>query len=170
MRYAGIIKNDTSAGDGICVTLFVQGCHRRCKGCHNPETWDYDGGMEFTPEIPGKIVDALRANDIKRSFCIMGGEPLCENNLFLTTMILQYVKLRLPDVKVYIWTGYLYEDLLRSTDPKMKMILDMTDYIIDGPYIEELRNITLSMRGSDNQRIITLKENTHGREDSNRAH
>ena len=81
-------------------------------------------------------------------------------------MVLQYVKLRLPDVKVYIWTGYLYEDLLRSTDPKMKMILDMTDYIIDGPYIEGLRNITLPMRGSDNQRIINLKENTYGREDS----
>ena len=100
----------------------------------------------------------------------MGGEPLCENNLFLTTMVLQYVKLRLPDVKVYIWTGYLYEDLLRSTNPKMKMILDMTDYIIDGPYVEGLRNITLPMRGSDNQRIINLKENTYGREDSNRAH
>ena len=170
MRYAGINYNDFSAAPGVSVTLFTQGCPHHCKGCHNPETWDYDGGKEFTPDIPGKIVDALRANDIKRSFCIMGGEPLCENNLFLTTMVLQYVKLRLPKVKVYIWTGYLYEDLLRSTDPKMKMILDMTDYIIDGPYIEGLRNITLPMRGSDNQRIINLKENTHGRENSNRAH
>lgn len=170
MRYAGINYNDFSAAPGVSVTLFTQGCPHRCKGCHNPETWDYNGGKEFTPDIPGKIVDALRANDVERSFCIMGGEPLCEDNLFLTTMILQYVKSRLPDVKVYIWTGYLYEDLLRSADPKMKMILDMTDYIIDGPYVEELRNITLSMRGSDNQRIINLKENVYGREDSNRAY
>lgn len=170
MRYAGINYNDFSAAPGVSVTLFTQGCPHRCKGCHNPETWDYNGGKEFTPDIPGKIVDALRANDVERSFCIMGGEPLCEDNLFLTTMILQYVKSRLPDVKVYIWTGYLYGDLLRSADPKMKMILDMTDYIIDGPYVEELRNITLSMRGSDNQRIINLKENIYGREDSNRAY
>lgn len=169
MRYAGINYNDFSAAPGVSVTLFTQGCPHHCKGCHNPETWDYNGGKEFTPDIPGKIVDALRANDIERSFCIMGGEPLCEDNLFLTTMILQYVKSRLPNVKVYIWTGYLYEDLLRSADPKMKMILDMTDYIIDGPYVEGLRNITLSMRGSDNQRIINLKENIYGREDSNRA-
>ena len=170
MRYAGINYNDFSAAPGVSVTLFTQGCPHRCKGCHNPETWDYNGGKEFTPDVLSNIVDALRANDVKRSFCIMGGEPLCEDNLFLTTMVLQYVKQRLPDVKVYIWTGYLYEDLLRSTDPKMKMILDMTDYIIDGPYVEGLRNITLPMRGSDNQRIINLKENIHGRENSNRAH
>ena len=88
MRYAGINYNDFSAAPGVSVTLFTQGCPHRCKGCHNPETWDYDGGKEFTPDILGKIVDALRANDVKRSFCIMGGEPLCENNLFLTTMIL----------------------------------------------------------------------------------
>jgi anaerobic ribonucleoside-triphosphate reductase activating protein len=157
MRYAGINYNDFSAAPGVSVTLFTQGCPHRCKGCHNPETWDYNGGKEFTPDIPGKIVDALCANGIKRSFCIMGGEPLCEDNLFLTTMVLQYVKLRLPEVKVYIWTGYLYEDLLMEHNPTLNYIFSKVDVLVDGPYIQEQRDITLKARGSRNQRIIYLQ-------------
>lgn len=157
MKYSGIIKNDMAAAPGVSTTFFVQGCPHRCKGCHNPESWDFDGGKEFTSSTLDEITKALRANNIKRNFCIMGGEPLCDENVFLVLLVLQHVKNALPDTKIYIWTGYTYEDLLKNANPKIPLILKLTDVLIDGPYIEELRDITLSMRGSSNQRIIALK-------------
>lgn len=159
MRYSGLIRNDLAAAPGISVTFFTQGCPHRCKGCHNPETWDFDGGKEFTPEVLHEIYEALDKNDVERSFCVMGGEPLCEENLFLTCMVLQNVKMRFPQVKIYLWTGYYYNQLIKMSDPKVSLILDMVDVLIDGPYEEDKRDITLKMRGSHNQRIIDLKEN-----------
>ena len=159
MRYAGINYNDMCAAPGVSVTLFTQGCPHHCEGCHNPETWDFNGGKEFTPEVLRKIVTGLTKNGIKRSFCIMGGEPLCEQNTLLTLMTIQYVKQRLPEVKIYLWTGYYYEELLKSPDPKIPLILKEVDVLIDGPFIKPLRDITLKMRGSSNQNIINLKEN-----------
>ena len=158
MRYSGLLRNDLAAAPGISVTFFTQGCPHRCKGCHNPETWDFDGGKEFTQEVLYEIYDALAANGVKRSFCIMGGEPMCQENLFLTCMLLQNIKLRFPQVKTYLWTGYYYEQLLQMVDPKVELILDMVDVLIDGPYDEKKRDITLKMRGSSNQSIIDLKE------------
>ena len=159
MRYAGINYNDMCAAPGVSVTLFTQGCPHHCEGCHNPETWDFNGGKEFTPEVLRKIVAGLTKNGIKRSFCIMGGEPLCEQNTLLTLMTIQYVKQRLPEVKIYLWTGYYYEELLKSPDPKIPLILKEVDVLIDGPFVKSLRDITLKMRGSSNQNIINLKEN-----------
>ena len=92
----------------------------------------------------------------------MGGEPLCAENLLLTCMILQNVKLKFPEVKIYLWTGYYYEELLKMTDPKIKIILEMVDVLIDGPYIEAQRDVSLKMRGSSNQNIINLKEKRNG--------
>lgn len=156
MQYAGIIKNDFSAASGVSVTFFTQGCPHRCKGCHNSETWDFDGGKEFTPKVLEEIVEALTANNITRSFCIMGGEPLCEENLFLTNLVISHIREKVPGVKIYVWTGFLYEDLLKKSSPHLQKILELTDILIDGPYIEELRDITLPMRGSSNQRVINL--------------
>ena len=86
----------------------------------------------------------------------MGGEPLCEENLFLTLLVISNVKEKLPEVKVYLWTGFIYENLLKNPTPHLKKILEMTDVLVDGPYVESLRDITLPMRGSSNQRIIEL--------------
>ena len=158
MKYAGLIRNDLAAAPGVSVSFFTQGCPHRCPGCHNPETWDFNGGKEFTPKVLEEIHEALRANGVERSFCIMGGEPLCDDNLFLTYMVLKEVKAHFPKVKVYIWTGYYYEDLLKRGNPKIPKILEMTDVLIDGPYIEEHRNVSLPMRGSSNQSVIYLKE------------
>ena len=159
MRYAGINYNDMCAAPGVSVTLFTQGCPHHCEGCHNPETWDFNGGKEFTPEVLRKIVAGLTKNGIKRSFCIMGGEPLCEQNTLLTLMTIQYVKQHFPEVKIYLWTGYYYEELLKSPDPKIPLILKEVDVLVDGPFVKPLRDITLKMRGSSNQNIINLKEN-----------
>lgn len=158
MRYSGIIRNDLAAAPGISVTFFVQGCPHRCKGCHNPETWDFDGGKEFTPQVLNEIYKALTANGLVRSFCIMGGEPLCQENSFLTFLVLENVKKKFPNIKIYLWTGYYFEELQKMTDPKIKMILEYVDVLIDGPYIEKDRDVTLQLRGSKNQSIIYLKE------------
>ena len=88
----------------------------------------------------------------------MGGEPLCSENQFLTELVIKTVKEQLPEVKIYIWTGYTYDELLNKHDIHLESILNMADYLIDGPYIDELRDISLSMRGSSNQRIINLRE------------
>lgn len=158
MRYSGIIRNDLAAAPGVSVSFFTQGCPHRCPGCHNPETWDFNGGKEFTSKTLEEIYNALRANKVARSFCIMGGEPLCEENLFLTLLVLKEVKQHFPQVKTYLWTGYYYEDLLKRTNSHLAQILDIVDVLIDGPYIEAKRDVTLSMRGSSNQSIIDLKE------------
>lgn len=160
MKYAGIIKNDISAAPGVNLTFFTQGCPHRCQGCHNPETWNFDGGKEFTNETMMEIIEGLTANGIKRNLCIMGGEPLCAENLFLTHLVIKTVLEVLPKTKVYIWTGYLYEELQKSTDTRTHSILQLTDVLVDGPFIESEKDITLKMRGSRNQRILYLKDLT----------
>ena len=166
MRYAGIIKNDIAAGEGVNVSFFTQGCPFHCKGCHNPQTWDFDGGKEFTADILSDVINAIEANGVQRNLSIMGGEPLCPENLFLVDLLITEVKKKYPDIKIYIWTGYTYEQLVASEkmEPKIKWILDNIDYLIDGPFVLAERDITLAMRGSRNQRILNMKELRHNEE------
>lgn len=156
MQYSGILYNDMAAAPGVSVTFFSQGCPHHCKGCHNPETWDFKGGKEFTPDILDKIVEGLTAQGIQRNFCLMGGEPLCPENIFLSYLIVSTVKEKVPGAKIYVWTGYTYEDLVAQNNKHTMMLLKIVDVLIDGPYMEECRNVTLEMRGSSNQRIIDL--------------
>lgn len=158
MKYSGIIFNDTAAAPGISLSVYLQGCPHRCPGCHNPETWDFFGGQEFTYEILQQIVDGINANGIQRTLSILGGEPLCVENQFLTNMIISEVKKKYPETKVYIWTGYTYEELLKDSTYLLNKILAETDVLIDGPYIEAERDITLPLRGSRNQSIIDLSK------------
>lgn len=160
MRYAGLIKNDMSAAPGVCVTLFVQGCPIHCKGCHNPEAWDFNGGKKFTYDTIKEIISAICANGLQRDFCLMGGEPLCEENVGYTDLIVEEVKKVYPSSKVYIWSGYTYDELTnRYRDRNLQNIKNNADYLIVGPYIEEERDVTLKMRGSKNQKIIALNGN-----------
>ena len=153
MRYAGIIKNDFSAAPGTSVTFFTQGCPHKCEGCHNPETWDFEGGEEVTHDTILEIIKAITANGLHRNLCIMGGEPLCPENQFLTNLIINSVKEKLPDTKIYLWTGYYLEDIDMSNN-RIKSILEQVDCIIDGPYDTTKRDVSLFMRGSSNQRIL----------------
>ena len=153
MRYAGIIKNDFSAAPGTSVTFFTQGCPHKCEGCHNPETWDFEGGEEVTHDTILEIIQAITANGLHRNLCIMGGEPLCPENQFLTNLIINSVKEKLPDTKIYLWTGYYLENLDMSNN-RIKSILEQVDCIIDGPYDNTKRDVSLFMRGSSNQRIL----------------
>ena len=160
MRYAGLIHNDFSAAPGVSVSFFTQGCPHHCPGCYNPETWDFDGGKEFTYDVLNEIEESLFANGISRSLAIMGGEPLCEQNIFLTLLIVKTIKEKFPDVKIYIWSGYTYDYLMSriTNNLHLKQVLDYADFLIDGPYVEELRDISLPMRGSSNQKIIDLRK------------
>lgn len=163
MKYAGIIYNDFAAAPGVSLTFFTQGCPHRCPGCHNPETWDFDKGLDFTEETMQSIINGLHLNGIKRNFCLMGGEPLCAENLDLSLKIIKTIKETYDWVKIYIWTGYTYEILMRIKSPKVNEILSLSNVIIDGPYIEKLKDTSLNMRGSSNQRIIDLtKEKKNG--------
>lgn len=153
MRYAGIIKNDFSAAPGTSVTFFTQGCPHRCEGCHNPETWDFEGGEEVTHDTILEVIEAITANGLHRNLCIMGGEPLCPENQFLTNLIINSVKEKLPDTKIYLWTGYCLKDLDLNNN-RIKSILEQVDCLIDGPYDKTKRDVSLFMRGSFNQRIL----------------
>ena len=154
-----MIKNDIAAGEGVNVSFFTQGCHFHCMGCHNPQTWDFQGGKEFTSNTLEELLKALSANGVQRNLSIMGGEPLCTENIFLVNMIILEVKKVFPDIKIYIWTGYTYEELLERLDePKIGAILDNIDYLIDGRFEIGERDISLPMRGSRNQRILNMKE------------
>lgn len=156
MRIAGLVKNDiVDSDDGIAVALYFQGCPHHCKGCHNPETWDFNGGMEIDREELIKIVmDSLTENGIKRSLSILGGEPLAPQNINNTIYILSKIREQFKDIKILLWTGYSFKDIKK--DKQQKKILKLVNKIIDGKYIETLRDTTLKLRGSSNQNIINL--------------
>lgn len=156
MRYAGIITNDFAAAPGVCLSFFTQGCPFRCAGCHNPETWDFTGGKVFTDATLDKISRGLIANDIKRTLCVMGGEPLCPENLPVTHLVVTEMRKKISDLQIYLWTGYLYEDLQKSTDTTLQNILQQVNVLIDGPFIESEKDLTLPLRGSRNQRVFHL--------------
>lgn len=151
MRYAAIQENDYLNGEGICVSFWVQGCPHRCEGCHNPGQWSFEGGKELPTDYKGQIVKAISANGITRNFSILGGEPLCPENIALTHDTVMAIRAAYPNIKIFIWTGYMLEQL---EHPLLKDILNRVDVIIDGPYIQEKRDITLKLRGSTNQRIL----------------
>ena len=153
MRYAGIIKNDIAGAPGVCVSFFTQGCSRHCEGCQNPETWDFNGGKEFTTDTLDDIVKALTANGIHRDFCIMGGEPLAPENLFLVDLVIGHIKEALPKTKIFLWTGYTMDELATRREPHLKNIVDNVDCIIDGPFKIEQRDITLPIRGQHNKKF-----------------
>ena len=161
MNYCGLDLNDTAAAPGFSITLYVSGCERKCPGCHNPETWDFNYGEEFNWPVIRKIVDELCSSPVEKNLCIMGGEPLHKNNVRDIAFLIHTVRCYRPQTPIYIWTGYTYEELkeYRSKwiSDALDIILDETDYLIDGPFIQEQRDITLQMRGSKNQRIINLK-------------
>ena len=157
MRINSIIFDDTANAPGYSTSVYLQGCPHHCVGCFNPETWDPDGGRDFTYQDIEDILNSLYKNGIKRNLCILGGEPLASYNLFLTNMIITEVKNKYPDVKIYLWTHDLLEDLQKSSNTRIQSILSSIDYLIDGPYEQDKRDLTLFMRGSSNQRVIDMK-------------
>ena len=159
IKIAGIIDNDIVNGEGISVSLFLQGCPFHCKGCHNPETWDPKGGITINEEdLTQNILKKLIANNINRNLNILGGEPLDtkKKNNYLAWLI-NTVKSLYPETKICLWTGYTYEKLKSIDNKDLQYILNNINYLIDGPFKIEERDITLKWRGSRNQRVIDIK-------------
>lgn len=156
IRYSGLIENDFINGEGVCVTLFTQGCPHHCPGCHNPETWDFRGGIEEDYDIIlNKIIRAISKNGIMRNLSISGGEPLCEQNIdWINTLIID-IKKKYPTIKIYCWTGYEYSALSEL----QKYVVKNIDILITGPYKQDQRDITLKLRGSSNQEIWNIDKN-----------
>ena len=155
IRYAGLDKNDIVNGKGFCVSFWTQYCPHKCKGCHNPETWSETGGLLIEYDnLLKEILQAISANGILRNFSLLGGEPLCEENIDLIEKLIKDIKQQYPNILIYCWTGYRFEDLRQ----KYKNVLQDIDVLIDGKFILEQRDITLKWRGSSNQRVIDCKK------------
>ena len=151
MNYAEIKKVDIANGPGVRVSLFVSGCRNHCKGCFNPETWDFDYGRPFTRATEDEIIEALRPSWIQ-GLSILGGEPTEEENAAVLIPFLKRVRAALPDKDIWLYSGYTYEAL------RDKEILTLADVLVDGPFLLELKDVGLAFRGSRNQRIIDLRE------------
>lgn len=157
MYYCKIKTDDIANGPGVRVSLYVSGCPHRCKGCFNPETWDYNAGKPFTEKEIQKIIDSLKPEYIS-GLSLLGGEPLAEQNRKEVALLVQKVKKLFPDKTIWCWTGFLYEDLLseRVKDKNLSYLLDTLNVLIDGPFIENQKDLSLRYCGSKNQKVYFL--------------
>lgn len=155
MRYASIRNLDISNGEGVGVSLFVQGCPFRCYNCFNPETWDFKGGKEWTSEVEDMFIELASRPYIKR-ISLLGGECLADENLADVLNLVNKIRLLLPQKTIWIYTGYTWEQCLEHQI--RKEIVTICDVLVDGEYIDSQRDITLKWRGSSNQRVINIQK------------
>lgn len=170
MRYAQIRSMDISNGEGVGVSLFVQGCPFHCKNCFNSDTWDFNGGKEWTEEIKDKFMELINRPYIKR-VSFLGGECLAEQNLDEVLKLVQEIRISFPEKTIWLYTGYTWEQLVYSRMPsgvgkekeflnwnRRNEIISNIDICIDGEYVDNLKDLTLKWRGSKNQRVIDVKQ------------
>lgn len=154
MRFSKIKDNDIANGLGVTMSLWTQGCPHHCKGCFNGETWDFDAGEEFEDSDLQYIIENINKNNVHRDLSILGGEPLCPENVDGVIEVCKIFKEKFPEKKIYLWTGYVVEQF----NEKQKDALNYIDVLVDGPFVQDKRNLSLMMRGSSNQRVIDVKK------------
>lgn len=161
MHYGKIRNCDIANGQGVRVSLFVSGCRNHCKNCFQPETWDFDYGTPYTEKTEEYIIQLLSKPYIQ-GLTILGGEPLEPENQQGLLRLLKRVKSDYPEKDIWCYTGYTLEQALEEGSPcrcdVTDELLSAIDVLVDGRFVEELKNITLKFRGSSNQRIISMKE------------
>lgn len=161
MYYGNIKKWDIADGEGVRVTLFVSGCTNACEGCFQPETWDFRFGKEYTSETEEEILQALKQDYID-GLTLLGGEPFEIDNQRVLVKLLKRVREELPDKTIWSYTGFVYEkDLLEGQRRHCEVTDEMLGYLdvlVDGPFMLEQKNIMLSFRGSENQRVLDMKK------------
>ena len=161
MNY-GTIKNfDVANGLGVRVSLFVSGCRNCCKGCFQPETWNFNFGKEFTKETEDQILELLKPGHIQ-GFSLLGGEPFEEENQAVLAPFLEKIRETYPQKDIWCWTGYIFDKDLQEGQRKHTQYTDRMlkclDVLVDGPFVLEKRNLMLKFRGSENQRLLHLKD------------
>ena len=154
MRFSKIKDNDIANGLGVTMSLWTQGCPHHCKGCFNGETWDFDSGEEFEDSDLEYILENINKNNVHRDLSILGGEPLCPENVDGVIEVCKIFKEKFPEKKIYLWTGYVVEQF----NEKQRNVLNYIDVLVDGPFVQAKRNLSLMMRGSSNQRVIDVKK------------
>lgn len=154
MYYSGLKDKDVANGIGFGVSLFVSGCRHHCKGCFNSQTWDFKAGEPFTEEVRGRLYDLLDRPYVD-FFSVLGGEPFEPENVGVVLSVIEEVKKRYPNMTINIWSGSLFEDLIK--DDVCSKVLHLCDHLIDGEFHEDEKDLHLVMRGSKNQRLINLK-------------
>ena len=152
MRYNKIRKMDIADGPGVRVSIFMQGCTFNCKGCFNPETHDFTGGKEFNEATIKRILELCENENIE-GLSILGGEPMHPKNIEGTTKLAKAFKEKFPNKNLWAWSGFLFDK-----DLKEKEILKYLDTLVDGQYVDELRDPTLKWKGSSNQRVIDVQK------------
>ena len=149
MNYANITKDDLNNGDGFRVGLWVQGCNHHCMFCQNPETWDKNKGLPFQQKEIDEILNELNKSYIK-GLSLSGGDPLFPENREEITNLCRLVKSKYPNKDIWCWTGYVYEEI------KNLEILNYIDILVDGEFVNHLKDLSLRWRGSSNQRVIDV--------------
>ena len=167
MRYSSMRNLDISNGEGVGVSLFVQGCPFHCFGCFNSDTWDFNGGKEWTKEIKDKFLKLIDRPYIKR-VSFLGGECLAEQNLDEILSLIQEIRISYPEKTIWLYTGYSYQKIFRGESScisqeglnnfKRREIIKLCDVVVDGEYIDEQKDLALRWKGSKNQNVINVKQ------------
>ena len=162
MNYGNIKNTDIANGEGVRVSLFVSGCRHHCKGCFNPETWSFKYGSEFTKEVEDNLINMLKPGYIK-GLTLLGGEPMEPENQQELVKLLRRIKKELPEKDIWCYSGYTFDTDLKPADGRVHTdvtdeILSYLNVLVDGQFVEELKDITLNFRGSSNQRLINVPE------------
>lgn len=162
MRYGAIKKRDIANGPGVRVVLFVSGCTHHCKGCFQPQTWDFNYGEEYTAETEQELIDAL-VPDFIDGLTLLGGEPFEPENQKELITLLRRLRKELPQKTVWAFSGYTFEELTGKTESRARCevtdeMLSLVDVLVDGEFQLDKRNISLQFRGSENQRLIDLPQ------------
>lgn len=156
MNYAAIKNCDIANGPGVRVSLFVSGCTHRCKGCFNEVAWDFDYGQPFTQDTIDMIIDMLRPGYV-RGLTLLGGEPFEPQNQQAVVELLRQIKKVFPDKSIWAFSGYLFDrDIVSGRLGDCSEYLSYLDVLVDGPFIETKKNLSLRFRGSENQRLIDV--------------
>ena len=146
---------DITNGKGLGISLFVQGCHFHCKNCFNSSTWDFDGGKEWTKDKKQEFLELAKNPRIKR-ISLLGGEPLAEENLVDVLDLVNEIRLSFPEKNIWLYSGFTWFEAL-SNDLRHK-IIEQCDVMVDGRFVDELKDLSLAYRGSSNQRVIDVQE------------
>ena len=173
MRFASMRNLDISNGEGVGVSLFVQGCDRHCFNCFNSETWDFNGGKEWTEKTKNKFMELIDRPYIKR-VSFLGGEPLAERNLDEVLSLIKEIRISYPEKTIWLYTGFQWSQIIAKIHPpifpdekfehdrnihmKRQKIISNVDVLVDGEYIDEQKDLSLRFRGSKNQYVIDVKQ------------